>query len=1083
MRNFTLIVAILFSAIFMYSKDKPKADDKKELMKESVFSGLKLRNIGPAVCGGRIVDLAVNPVNKNIFYIAVACGGVWKTTNSGISFTPIFDSQKSFSVGCISIDPNNPHVVWVGSGENNSQRSVSYGDGVYKSCDDGKSWKNMGLNKSEHIGKIIIDPKNSDVVYVACQGPLWGPGGDRGLYKTVDGGKTWNKVLDISENTGVSDIAIDPRNSDIIYATSYQRRRHVFTLINGGPEAAIHKSVDAGKTWEKLAGGLPGGELGRIGIAISPVNPDVLYAVIEATEGGGIYRTADRGASWNKVNEWYSGAAQYYQEIFCDPKVMDRIYLVDTYTRVSDDGGKTLSVLGLKEKHVDDHVVWIDPDKSEHIMVGCDGGLYESYDRGQTWRFFENLSITQFYRVTCDNSEPFYFVYGGTQDNNTLGGPSRTTNSGGIMNQDWFYTIGGDGFKTVIDPKDPNILYSQPQYGYLARYDRKSGELTGIQPQPALGEELRWNWDSPVIISPFSNTRLYFASNRLFKTDDRGNSWKAVSPDLTRQIDRNQLKVMGKIWSPEAVAKNASTSLYGNIVSLCESPVKENLIYVGTDDGLIQVTENGGENWTKYETFAQVPETTYVSDIFASQFDENLVYATFDNHKNNDFKPYILKSNDKGKTWSSISGNLPENLPVFTFAEDFVNKNLLFIGTEFGLYFSPNGGEKWFALNNGMPAMSVRDIDIQKRENDLALASFGRGFYILDDYSPLREISEQMLEKEAYLFPVKDAWMFNQNNSWGRRSMGENFWRTPNPDFGAVFTYYLKEAPKSLKDIRKDKEKEAIDKKEDISFPQYSDLRKEDEEEGSFLIFTITDETGNEVRRLKTACKAGINRINWDMRYPDTSPVDDKTDVNKHSGMLILPGKYNVSMTLYKNGETKQLAGPVSFNTKLLNNLTLPAADKKELATFQKDMLVMQGAMQATNRVFSEVRAKIKPMKAALVISEGKADLLAKIRQVETELNDLDIILNGNSSLGRRNAAQTPSITERTNYLLEAMWESCSAPTQIAREGYKISGRQLEEVLDKLNKIINNEIVPLEKELDKANAPWTPGRMPAWKTK
>ncbi|HEX2224599.1 MAG TPA: glycosyl hydrolase, partial [Thermoanaerobaculia bacterium] len=603
-------------------------------MTADTFKNLKLREVGPALTSGRIIDLAVHPEQKATWYVAVASGGVWKTINAGITWTPLFDDTGSYSVGCITMDPNNPMVLWVGSGENNSQRSVGYGDGVYKSTDGGKSWTNMGLKNSEHIGKILVDPRDSDVVYVAAQGPLWNAGGDRGLYKTTDGGKTWKPVLTISENTGISDIVFDPRDPDILYATSYQRRRHVWTMINGGPEGGIHKTMDGGATWKKVMTGLPKEDIGRIGLAISPADPEVIYAIVEAArQTGGFFRSVDGGGNWEKRSNYVSGSGQYYQEIFPDPKNPDRVYSVDVFSRVTDDGGRTWRNIGNRNRHVDDHVIWIDPDNTDHLLIGGDGGLYETWNRGEVWDFKPNLPVTQFYRVSVDESRPFYYIYGGTQDNFSLGGPSRTANVHGIANSDWFITRGGDGFETVVDPKDPNLVYSQAQHGALVRYDRKTGETLDIQPQDEVtGAALRFNWDSPVIISPHSNTRLYFAANRLFRTDDRGNSWKAISPDLTRQIDRNKLKVMGRYWSIDAVAKNASTSFYGNIVSLDESPKQENLVYIGTDDGLIQVTENAGGSWRKVERFPGVPENTYVSSIVASQHDAGTVFAAFDNH-------------------------------------------------------------------------------------------------------------------------------------------------------------------------------------------------------------------------------------------------------------------------------------------------------------------------------------------------------------------------------------------------------------------------------------------------------------------
>ncbi len=626
-----LVLALAVTPAMAQKKtvDVPETEEDEKAMSAGTFSGLEWRLVGPAYNSGRVSDFAVHPDVHHIIYAATASGGLWKTDNSGTTWEPIFDEEKSYSIGCVTLDPSNPNVVWVGTGENNSQRSVAFGDGVYKSLDGGQNWENVGLGESEHIGMIVVDPRDSNVVYVAAQGPLWNSGGDRGVYKTTDGGATWERVLHVSDDTGANEIHMDPRNPDVLYASSYQRRRHVYTLVNGGPESAIYKSTDAGATWRKLTEGLPEADMGKIGMDISPADPDVVYAVIEAQrKKGGFFRSTDRGESWSKMSDYVSGSPQYYNEIFADPHDVDRVYGMDTFLQITLDGGKTFKRVGEKKKHVDNHALWIDPDNTDHLLVGCDGGIYETFDRGATYRFFENLPITQFYRVSVDNSKPFYYVYGGTQDNNTLGGPSRTLNSSGISNEDWFVTVGGDGYETVVDPTDPNIVYSEWQYGGLVRYDRASGETVDIQPQEEPGEAAhRWNWDSPVMISPHLHTRLYFACQRLYRSDDRGNSWTAVSPDLSRGVDPNTLPVFGKIQSIDAVAKNMSTSNYGNIVSLTESPLVEGLIYVGTDDGLIQVTENGGADWRAIDQVAGVPSTTYVSRLEASQHDENTVYA------------------------------------------------------------------------------------------------------------------------------------------------------------------------------------------------------------------------------------------------------------------------------------------------------------------------------------------------------------------------------------------------------------------------------------------------------------------------
>jgi photosystem II stability/assembly factor-like uncharacterized protein len=682
MKHFLEVALILLLISFFGFSQKKKRNAAVEatdnsLLNSSVFSGLKFRNIGPAFTSGRIADFAVREDKPSEYYVAVASGGVWKTVNSGTTWEPVFDGQGSYSIGCVTLDPNNHHVVWVGTGENNNQRSVGYGDGIYKSLDGGKNWTHMGLKNSEHISKIIVDPNNSNVVYVAAYGPLWSAGGDRGVYKTIDGGKNWEVVLEISEHTGMADLVMDPRDSKVLYATAHQRRRHVFTYISGGPESAIYKSVDAGKTWTRQSKGLPEVELGRMGLAISPVNPDYVYVIIEAADDkGGFYRSTNRGETWDKMSE-YTTSGNYYVEIFCDPVDIDRIYSMDTWFHVSDDGGKTFKKLNEKWKHVDNHAFWVNPKNTDYYLSGCDGGIYESFDAGDNWHFKSNLPIIQFYKVATDNAEPFYNVYGGTQDNFSMGGPSRTINSNGIGNEDWYVTNGGDGFESQIDPSNPDIIYAQSQYGYLVRYDKKSGESISIRPMERQDDEpYRWNWDAPLIISPHSNTRLYFAAQRLFKSDDRGNSWEVISPDLTQQIDRDKLPVMGKVWGVDAVAKNQSTTIYGNIVALSESPRKEGLLYVGTDDGLVQVSEDDGANWRKQSSFTGVPANTYVNMLLASQHEEDLVYAAFNNHKQGDFKPYLLKSEDKGKSWVSIASDLPERGSVYCIAEDHVDPML-----------------------------------------------------------------------------------------------------------------------------------------------------------------------------------------------------------------------------------------------------------------------------------------------------------------------------------------------------------------------------------------------------------------------
>jgi photosystem II stability/assembly factor-like uncharacterized protein len=1101
-RLFAVLLAALLSPAFAVrgaESAAPKAGEKpKSPFSSETFSGIKLREIGPAVTSGRVVDLAVVSGRTSTWYVAVASGGVWKTVNAGTTWTPIFDSEGSYSIGCVTVDPQNPNGIWVGTGENNSQRSVSYGDGAYRSLDGGKSWKNVGLKASEHIGKIVVDPKSSDVVYVAAQGPLWAPGGERGVYKTTDGGKTWKDVLTISENTGVSDLWMDPRDPSLLYATSYQRRRHVWGMVHGGPEGAIWKTTDAGATWRKLEKGIPKVDLGRIGLAVSPADPDVLFALIEASDpkDRGTYRSNDRGESWTRVGDYSAPGPQYYQELIPDPKKVDRVYSMDTYNQVTEDGGKTWKRLGEKHKHVDNHALWIDPADTNHLLNGNDGGVYESWDRGVTWDFKSNLPVTQFYRVAVDESKPFYFVYGGTQDNNTLGGPSRTTTAHGIVNSDWFVTTGGDGFFAAVDPKDPNIVYSESQYGNLTRFDRKTGEEVNIQPQPGPGEApLRWNWDSPLVLSPHVNTRLYFAAQRVFRSDDRGDSWKPVSGDLTRQIDRNRLKIMGRVWSADAVAKNTSTSLYGNVVSLAESPRMEGLLYVGTDDGLLQVTEDGGGSWRKVETFPGVPANTYVSDLAPSPHDEGTVYASFDAHKAGDFRPYLLKSADRGRTWTSIAGDLPVRGTVYTVVEDPEKPGLLYCGTEFGLFFSPDGGKRWIQLKGGMPTIAVRDLAIQQREGDLVVATFGRGFFVLDDLTPVRRASDELLAKEAALLPVKTAWMFIPSKPLGLKDkafMGESFFSAPNPPFGAVFTYYLKNELQTRKKARLAEEKKVAEKGGDVFYPTWDALRAEEREGEPAAILTVSDASGNVVRRVTGPVKAGFNRVAWDLRYPPSNPAklppakpeeeEENIFVPPPQGPLATPGRYTVTLETKADGIVTKLGEPVTFQAEVLGTASLPAPDRAKALEFGKKVARLQRAVLGSVELAKETSKEIALLEKALLDAPAAdAALMARARELGQRLKDLEVPLTGDKVVAKYQEPVDPSIVERVQRIVYSLWASTSAPTGTEQRGYEVASQAFAPVLEKLRALVEVDLPDLEKKAEAAGAPWPAGRVPAWR--
>jgi photosystem II stability/assembly factor-like uncharacterized protein len=1068
-------------------KETAKDTLKKETGLSSTFSGLSFRSIGPAWASGRISDFAVNPKNHSEIYAGVGAGNIWKTINNGITWTPVFDKYGAYAIGCLAIDPENPAVIWAGTGENTHQRQLGYGDGVYKSEDGGASWKNMGLKESRQIGMITIDPRNTEVVYVAAEGSIWGPGGERGLYKTTDGGITWNKVLDISKNTGVNNVVLDPRNPDILYATSEQRRRHVFTKIGGGPESAVYKSKDAGKTWNKIMNGLPAADIGGMGIAISPVNPDVIYLIMEAAgDSSGFYRSVNRGAAWEKMGS-YASSGQYYNEIYCDPKDVDKVYSTETISKVTPDGGKTWTAIGNNQRHVDDHAIWIDPNDTKHMYIGGDGGIYESFDEGKNFIFKSNLPVTQFYRVSVDNALPFYNVYGGTQDNNSMGGPSQNINRDGVVNADWKVTVGGDGFWVAIDPADENIVYTESQYGNAAIWDKKSEESISIRPVPPKGEKTyRWYWDTPIVISPHQKERIYMAANKVFRSDNRGSSWEVISEDLTRNEDRNQFKVMDKYWSIDAVAKDVSTSLWGLIVSLAESKVKKDLLYAGTDDGVIAVTEDGGKNWKRITTFPGIPDYTYVSDILPDKFDENVVYATFNNMLRDDFKPYILKSTDKGKTWTAITNKLPLNGTIHTIEQDNINPNLLFAGSEFGFYFSVDGGNEWIEFKSGLPTIAVRDIALQERECDLVIATFGRGFYILDDYSPLRNFKKEMLDADGYIFPVKDAKMYVQSNGFGNQ--GSMYFKSPNPEFGATFTYYVKEVPKVAKSIRQEKEKALFEKGEPIPQPSITDLDTEAKEIKPYLIFTVTDESNNVVKRMYKAASKGVNRIVWNFTYESISPVTaTKYDPIGETGgrrggggIQAMSGNYKVTMSLFAKGEIKELTGPVPFVCKPLGLSNFTVTDLKAKYSWIEEASAFSRSMYGTMSYTSELVNKVNAVMQAIHQTPGASDgLMKEAERINDELEKIMFIFNGPEAKASQEELPPMNmpLSLRLSEMASASYGTSGDIMTIGKEQLDILKSEFPSVLERVKKA-SDDLQKLDKQLDAIKAPWTPGRVP-----
>ena len=1050
---------------------------------------IPLRPIGPAITSGRISDFAFYPGGDHEFLVGVASGNLWKTDNGGTTWTPLFDNEGSFAIGVVELDPNDSKTIWVGTGENNAQRSVAYGDGVYKSIDGGASWTNMGLKDSGHISQIWINPEDSDDVLVAAQGPLWSSGGDRGLYRTTDGGATWNRLLDIDEHTGVNEFVVDPRNSDVIVASSYQRRRHVWVLINGGPGSAIHRTTDGGKTWNKVSAGLPSDHMGRIGLAGAPSDPDVIYAIIEANdEEKGVYRTTDFGSNWTKQSSYMTSSPQYYNELVVDPHNADRVYALNTFTMKSEDGGKTFAPISNQWRHVDDHALWIDPENTKHLYIGGDGGIYETWDRGDTWRHVRNLSITQFYRIQPDNEEPFYNVCGGTQDNNSLCAPSRTTVIHGITNSDWKMVLGGDGYEPQIDPTDPNIIYPQYQYGGLARYDRRTQERVYITPQPASGENsYKWNWNTPLLISPHSSTRLYYAAEYLFRSDDRGDTWQKISPDLTRQLDRNRLNVMGRVWGIDTIAKNDSTSIYGSAIMISESPLQEGLIYVSTDDGVINVTEDGGANWRRTTEFSGVPDMSYIDDVLASSHDTDVAYAVFDNHKRGDYEPYVMKSENRGRSWKSITGNLPERGSAHTIVEDHVDPDLLFVGTEFGLFVTQDGGNSWSELEGNFPTIAVRDIEIQKREDDLVVGTFGRGIYILDDYSALR--TKQNALANEHLFEVRDPWLYIEGDLWDSRekgSMGAAFFNSPNPPFGAVVTYYLKDGVKSKKSLRREKEIEIEKEGGDTPYPAWDDVRAEDREVTPGLYVMVRDSDGNLVRQVPGEAGEGLHRTAWDLRLPAPDPID-LTEQGERPywelppvGPLALPGKYTARLAIERDGVLREVGAEQQFTVKALDASPEITSDRRALQAFQLKAADLQRAVAGAGKAIEELQNRIAYVRAAIVQTQTVNDAdRASLQRIAGRLADVATAVNGDATIASRNEPVPMSISERAGRIYSILVFSQAAVGGLFEESYEFAATEFEAALASL-KSLERELSALESALDVKGAPWTPGRIPNW---
>ncbi len=1089
------VVSILLLVACSSSLPAAAGEDEPTTLETVSLEGLAFRGIGPAVTGGRVIDIEVNPRDPSEYYVASGHGSLWKTTNRGVTFSPVFDGQASFAIGAVTLDPSNPNVVWVGTGENNAQSNVVPGDGVYRSADGGKTWKNMGLGESQQIGEIVVHPEDPDTVWVAAYGPHRTSGGQRGVYKTTDGGGTWENVLRPSDHTGCWQLHMDPRDPGVLYAVAHQRQRYLTTNVWGGDESGIHKTTDGGTTWTRLEGGLPQKMVGRIGMDISPADPDVLYAVVEAaTPPGaekspqGVYRSADRGASWSKVSDYRTAYGFYMQKLVCDPEDVDRLYAMDIFAQLSTDGGTTWSRVGEDLKHVDNHALWIDPGDPRHLLSGTDGGVYESFDRGATWDFKSNLPIAECYKIAVDTAKPFYNVYIGTQDNSSLGGPSRTTSSAGITNADWTFTASGDGFETQVDWSDPDIVYSQWQYGNLVRYDRRTGERLLLRSFEEAGEEAyRFDWDAALLLSSHDHRRLYHGSDRVLRSDDRGESWREISPDLTRGVPAELHPLMGRSWRIDELVSKSS---FAQVVTIAESPLDERRLFAGSGDGLLHFTHDGGETW-KRANLEGLPERARIHQIVASPHDADVAYAACHNFFAGDFAPYLYRTTDGGARWTPVNADLPEERgSTYTVAVDHIDPHLLFVGTMNGVYVSNTPEVAWVKLTGGIPSsVLVMDLELQRDENDLVVSTFGRGVYILDDYSPLRGLSSGLLQQDAALLPIPAALMFVEAHPMGFPGVGfqgASFYSAPNPEVGAVITYYVKEKHRSLKELRIESEIELQEAGEKVGHPPYDRLKLEAAEQAPFLLFLVADAGGEVVRTFKRPVTAGVQRLVWDFRTSPVGPVslDGPGEYvpweEPERGYMVPPGEYTVTMHRFDDGELRQLGEARTVTCRPLHDRNLSDADRSTLDEFNRKVASLGRAISAADAHRTRLEERLPYLeRAALSAPSPDARWLAELSRLERTLAEIDVRLNGDPVLARFEGQGRTSLKDRTDLIVSALWATTSAPTGTYERAYREANDGFGEVLAELERA-DAGVRSLEDDLERAGAPYTPGRLPAW---
>lgn len=1003
---------------------------------EADLAALQWREIGSAAPSGRVARFAVHPHDTRVIYAATASGGLWKTVNAGTTWESIFENQATVSMGDVALTPGDPDIVWVGTGEQNSVRSSQFGDGVYRSRDGGETWQHMGLEGSRHVGRILIHPDNPDVVYVAALGSLWGPNEERGLYRTTDGGESWTRLLRPSEYTGVVEVQMHPENPEVLFAATFQRERRMWSMVGGGDESGLYRSDDGGETWRRVGNGFPTGSVGRIGVTFCPSSPDTMYATAVGPEGG-TFRSTDGGRSWERRNADVQ-SHWYYGELVCDPADPERLYVPVTPLLMSEDGGETFTEIAETQVHADHHTLWVNPRDPEHLMTGNDGGIYVSRDGGKLWQWQSNLPVMQLYTVSVDMQEPFYHVYGGTQDNGSWGGPIGTRYSDGIANEDWTFISGGDGFYAVADPTNPDIIYSQSQYGVLFRTDRASGEQTRIQPwQPQEGEfpPYRWNWSAPFKISPHDPATVYFGANVVFRSNDRGDSWARISPDLTRQVSRDDLPLQGRVQPADAIDLHASTALYGNLHSLALSSMRRGLIAAGTDDGLVQVSRDDGKTWNESATFPGVPDMMKVAMIDWSATEEGTLYVAFDGHKDNDFKPYVVRSDDYGESWRNVTGDLPEFGPTRSIAVHPGNGELVFVGTDFGVYFSRDGGDHWLPLRSGLPTNSVQGILVHPRENDLVIGTHGRGFWVLDELSLLESLTPEVVGGHSHLAAPRAATQIRDVRR-GRDNFGHSYWTAKNPPRGAILDYWIGDS--------------AV---------------------GQPVVVEILDDRGRVVRRIgESTAERGARRLAWDLRH-EAPPSDSESPWRKPDGRFVMPGEYRVRLTVGDRVHTQ------SLTVRMDPAIDVTDRDRRTLeATLALQARLLAAAYHAGKAVDAGVE-QTRTLLETLERAQASTPLVSEAKAAADEARRLQVALRG-EALGIAQQETYLPLAELTLRLYRTTESWTGAPNPEQRRLTRVAHRDLEKVLAEVQPFLNEVLPDLRRRAVASGITW-PGELPA----